>query len=493
MGLEIDRERFTPADFARFRDRLERSLVVLRRLLERDDFGQGAPTLGAELEVSLIDSDGRPLPKNRAVLSETADDRMTFELDRFNLEGNLEYAPLNTAVFDHLYAEVESARAELSRAAAVHGGRIATIGILPTLIPGDLTSEAMTDSIRYRALSRSLRERREGPFELSIDGADPLIVECDDVTFEGAATSFQLHLKVGLADFAAVFDAAQVATAPVLAVAGNSPTFLGHRLWDETRVALFKQAVDDRDVLDRLAGKPSRVGFGLGWVREGPIELFERAVSHYTPLLPVIYDEDPEEELETGGIPTLGEIRLHQGTVWHWNRPVYDPHGGGHVRLEMRALPTGPTTRDMVANAAFMVGLALGLAPDMGVVRAVLPFAAAESNFYRAAKEGLDANLVWLGTAGSPEEVSATDLIPKLLPTAAAGLERIGLSASDSRGYLDVIAHRVDERRTGALWQRERLSRLGSERPDPRALRRMFSEYQRNSEEGRPVHEWSVK
>ena len=83
--------------------------------------------------------------------------------------------------------------------------------------------------------------------------------------------------------------------------------------------------------------------------------------------------------------PTLAELRLHQGTVWLWNRPVYDNLGGGHLRIEMRALPAGPTAVDMVANAAFLIGLAEGLRPHINELLPGLPFPRAEYNFYRAA------------------------------------------------------------------------------------------------------------
>jgi hypothetical protein len=58
----------------------------------------------------------------------------------------------------------------------------------------------------------------------------------------------------------------------VLAVSGNSPTFLGHRLWEETRIALFKQSVGDRP---GLRHRPPRTALGTGWLRGGARELFK--------------------------------------------------------------------------------------------------------------------------------------------------------------------------------------------------------------------------
>jgi hypothetical protein len=490
MGLEIERDEFADEDYAAFEARLADGLDVLRELLGRPGFGVGDPSLGAELEVALIDRAARPLPLNLEVLAETVDPRMTFELDRFNLECNLRHTDLRGRPFDALRAELEDARRELERAAAVHGGRVVMVGILPTVRESDLTSSALTPSARYRALARALRGARSEPFVLDIAGEDPLHLDCDEVTFEGAATSLQIHLRVDPDRFAATFNAAQLATAPALAVAGNSPTFLGHRLWDETRVALFKQAVDDRTHADRAARQHARVHFGLGWIETGALELFASAIEHYPVLLPKVFDEDPREEIEAGRVPRLGEIRLHQGTVWHWNRPVYDPADGGHLRIELRALPSGPTVEDILANTAFLVGLTLGLAPDMEAVADELDFETAHANFYRAAQSGLGAALRWpVAAGGGDDPASARELVGRLVERAAAGLAGVG---ADPAGLLDVVSARAERAQTGAVWQRRALAALESTRSRDEALRALVEHYHARSREGGPVHTWTI-
>jgi hypothetical protein len=166
--------------------------------------------------------------------------------------------------FSALRADLDDVLAAVAAGAARHGGRIVIIGILPTLRAVDLTPASLTHSARYRALSNGLHRLRHTPFEIAIDGPEPLTTTCDDVTFEGANTSWQVHLRVAPAAFARTYNAAQIATAMVLAIAGNAPTFLGHRLWDETRVALYPQSVDDR--LDGATAdwRPRRVSFGHG-------------------------------------------------------------------------------------------------------------------------------------------------------------------------------------------------------------------------------------
>jgi len=490
MGVGLERERFEAAEYERFSERLRRGLDALRELLERPGFGDGPPSLGAELELFLIDAAGRPLPLNRAVLRETFDPRLTVELDRFNLECNLRPTPVAGRPFGALRREIVGALSEVRRAARAYGGGVALIGILPTLVAQDLQRGAMTDEPRYRALSAALRQLRRGPFRMRIAGEEPLSITCDDVTFEGANTSLQLHLRVAPAEFAAIFNAAQLATAPALAVSANSPCFLGHRLWHETRVALFKQAVDDRGS-DK--GRESRVGLGSEWVRDGAWEVFARNVERHEPLLPVVEDEDPLARVREGGVPQLTELRLHQGTVWHWNRAVFDPADGGHLRVELRSLPAGPTTPDMIANTAFLVGLTLGLSQDSEAWTAGIPFETVEHNFYRAAQRGLGAKLAWTdGPGGAPIELPAPELVRRLLPLARRGLEAYGVEPDECEWALSPVEVRAASGRSGADWQRATLAALEPELGRPRALNGMLRAYLDRAEKETPLDAWSV-
>jgi hypothetical protein len=417
MGIEIDRERFDEADYVRFAERLEQCLEALDRLLRRPGFGVGPRTIGAELELFLVDRAGRPLARNQAILADAGDPRLTLELDRFNLEVNPSPSSLAGHPFVALGQELEGALAAVRASAGDHGGRVAMVGILPTLRDQDLHRGAITDAPRYRALDWSLARVKAEPFEIEIRGRDPepLRLVRDNIVMEGANTSFQVHLRVDPGDYVASFNAAQLATAPVLAAAGNSPLLLGRVLWEETRIALFEQAADDRDALarERLV---SRVAFGTDWLRGSALELFEESVRHHEPLLPVLGDQDPLAALEAGEVPRLDELRLHQGTVWRWNRAVYDTGYGGHLRIEMRPLPAGPTVTDMLANAAFLLGLTLALAPSADQWTRRLLFARAHANFYDAARLGLEAELAWPGAGGEPERVGAAELVARLLP-----------------------------------------------------------------------------
>ncbi len=492
MGLLIDRVHFDEADHERFAHRLGQNLTAFARLLERPDFGEGAASVGGEVELSIVGDDSHALPLNRTLLAASLDSHLQLELDRFNIEYNLTPVPLAGRPFSALEEETKLALVRLDKCAQPHGGRVVAIGILPTLSLEDLQSSAMTDLPRYRALSAGIRRMRRGSVDVDIDGDEPLCVPCDDVTLEGANTSFQVHLRVRPADFATMYNALQMATPIAVAVSANSPLFLGHRLWSETRLALFKQAVEVRAPQARATHQPARVCFGYGWVRHGALELFEEAVALYPPLLPVSGDEDLDASLDNGSVPELHELRLHSGTVWRWNRPIYDPSDGGHLRIELRALPSGPTPRDMAASAAFLIGLAKGLSRGLERMLPAFPFRYAEQNFLQAARYGLDARLLWpYSTPPSPQDATARELAMVLLSTAEKGLIELGVEAEEAASFIEVIHARLAARTTGADWQLRMLERLEQRYKRPEALEAMLEAYIREAKRGNPVHEWS--
>ena len=495
MGTEVDREEFNEVDYLRFAERLGECLCTLGQLLERPGFGVGPATVGAELELFLVDGAGRPLPCNQAIRAAAADPRVTVELNQFNLELNASPAPLAGRPFAALGGELNVLLDHVAAAARQHAGWPALIGILPTLTRADLGPGMMTDAPRYRALNAALRRLRADPFRIRIAGNDPLELASEDVGLEGANSSFQIHLRVDPADFTRTYNAVQLATAPVLAASGNSPTFLGHRLWDETRIVVFKQSVDDRGGRGprrRLA----RTALGTGWLRGGALELFTESVRLHQPLLPMLSQPPPvgsSGPLPGGQAPSLDELRLHQGTVWRWNRAIYDPAQGGHLRIEMRALPAGPTVIDMLANAAFLIGLSLWLAGQDPRWTYALPFERADHNFYRAAQHGLSAQLTWPARQRDQiRTVSAAKLVAELVPAARHGLVEAGVAAEEAEGLLDVISARAATGRTGAVWQRATLAAAEQRHDRERALAVMLGRYLSYSGTGSPVHTWPI-
>jgi hypothetical protein len=492
VGTEIAQEEFGERDYQRSAGRLEECLSALGRLLQRPGFGAGPATIGAELELFLVDGAARPLPHNQAIRAAVADPRVTLELNRFNLELNATPVLLAGRPFAALGGELNVLLDRVATAARQHAGRPALIGILPTLSRADLGPGAVTDVPRYRALNSGLRRLRQEPFRIQITGQDPLELASGDVTLEGANSSFQIHLRVDPASFTCTYNAIQLATAPALAVSGNSPTFLGHRLWEETRIAVFKQSVDDRG-RHGLRRRPARTALGTGWLRGGALELFTESVRLHQPLLPVLSDPAVRPGGARWHAPPLDELRLHQGTVWPWNRAIYDPTANGHLRIEIRALPAGPTVIDMLANAAFLIGLSLWLAGQDPQWTYALPFERADHGFHRAAQQGLSAPLSW--PAGHRDQIrtlAAAKLVAELVPAARQGLVEAGVDAEEADGLLEVITARAASGQTGAAWQRATLAAAERRHDRQRALAIMLDRYLQYAETGLPVHTWPI-
>jgi hypothetical protein len=490
MGIDIDQEEFDDRDYSRFAEGLEECLSTFGQLIDRFGFGAGPATVGAELELFLVDAAARPLPHNQVIRAAVADPRVTVELDRFNLELNASPVPLAGRPFAALGSELNALIDRVAHAASRRAGRPALVGILPTLTHADLSPEAMTDLRRYRALNTGLRRLRQDPFRIRIAGEDPLELASADVAPEGANSSFQIHLRVDPADFTRTYNAVQLATAPVLAVSGNSPTFLGHRLWEETRIALFKQSVDDRQGSGPRRG-PARTALGTGWLRGGALELFTESVRLHQPLLPIRDGVGRPPDGARWLAPPLTELRLHQGTVWRWNRAIYDPALGGHLRIEMRALPAGPTVIDMLANAAFLIGLSLWLAEQDPRWTYALPFERADHGFYRAAQQGLAARLSWpAGHRDRMRTLAAAKLVAELVPAARQGLLQAGVTPAEADTLLAVISARAASGQTGAVWQRATLAAARRHYDPERALAVMLDRYLQCAETGLPVHTW---
>lgn len=496
MGQDIQQARFHKRDFSAFSARLSQNLAALRRILERPDFGKEPASLGAELEFYLIDKEGRPLCCNKAVQAASADPLLTLELNQYNLEYNYSPIPLTSdgdtnRPFGQLETAIIRSQHRLNNLAAEVGGSVVPIGILPTLTARDLGPEVMTDLARYQALSDILLNIRGGEFAIDIEGQDSLHIKRRDLTLEGTCTSFQIHYNFPLDRFVDIWNAMTLITPLVLAISTNAPILLGKRLWHETRVPLFKQSTDSRSHKPAWHDLP-RVELGYDWLRQSSHELFSQRVYLYPPLIPQCHEEDPEAQLAKGILPGLHELCLHSGTIWHWNRPVYCNQGAGHVRIEMRSLPAGPTAIDMAANAAFYIGLATGLVDEINDLLPAIPFRFVSENFYTAARHGIEAQLIWPSLAQNRlGNTRAKDLVLALLATADRGLQQLGVDQTERDRLLQVIEHRVLKSQNGSSWLLRRFDSLcASKRSNP--LQDLVFEYRDNNLSNRPVAEWRL-
>lgn len=494
MGIDIQQDRFNQQDYDCFNQKIRDNLLALQQLLAQPGFGEGPDSLGAELEFYLVDQKGDPAPCNQAILTQANNPQLTPELNRFNLEYNLRPQPFAGSPFTAFEQELQSALQQTNPIAASCGAELLPIGILPTAQLQHFGHAMMTDLPRYRAMDNALRQMRGTPFEIHIDGHPPLDLSWDDVTLEGANTSFQLHWRLNPGQFANSFNAVQLVTPIVLALAANSPLLFGHELWQETRIALFKQSIDCRDESHAQGRYPPRVYFGNGWLREGALELFASTVALFPPIMPVLHEEDPLAMISTGQLPGLHELKLHQGSTWPWNRAIYDHHDGGHVRMEVRALPAGPSLPDMSATSAFLLGSALALRDSMPDRVNLLPFKFAEHNFYRAAQQGLDAVLLWPSSSQiKVVEYDVLELARRLVPMAEDALQQAGMDSSEAIRLMNNIRDRIAARTNGAQWQLRMLHRLQASGLNPEDARyQMLARYRQHFLSHQPVSHWST-
>ncbi|MFN0124632.1 MAG: CBS domain-containing protein [Blastocatellia bacterium] len=467
-------------------------LSALRQMLETGCIESGVRRIGAEQEMFLVDPLLRPAPVAMEVLRDAAEPRLTTEIGRFNLEANLSPRLFTGQCLSDMERETREL-VEKARAAAVrHNADILLAGILPTISRHDLTEDNLTPMPRYQEMNRMMRRLRGGIFNAHIKGLDELYITHDNIMLEACCTSFQMHMQTGPAEFAGLYNLAQLITAPVLAAAVNSPLLLGQRLWQETRIPLFQHSVDERSGARLLRSHPARVSFGEAWIRDSAVEIFQEEIARFRVILTREIEEDALATLARGELPRLDALRLHNGTVWRWNRPCYGVgEGRAHLRIEMRAIPAGPTIADEIANAAFFYGLMSALPAELGDVSQLLPFDDVRGNFLAAARQGLQAQLSWPGTGQIP---ATTLILDRLLPLAQQGLTQAGLDAADTERFLDIVRQRVRSRQTGAQWALRSLAAMesaaGSRGTPQQRFQALAASMLQQQKTGAPVHLW---
>jgi len=465
-------------------------LRALAFMLNDGRVESGKLRMGAEQEMFLIDGDLRPAPISTDVLKHANDPRLTTEIARFNLEANLTPLDIGGDCFSRLHSELEELLTITRNSAEAFGANVLLSGILPTLQKSDLTLANLTPTSRYLELNRGVIRLRGGPFSIHIKGLDELSLTHDNIMMESCNTSFQIHFQSSPSEFVKHYNIAQAITAPVLAAAVNSPLLFGHRLWQETRVALFQHSTDERSRPRLARSQPTRVSFGDQWLANSVIELFHDQISRFRPILITEPDENPFQVLARGETPSFSALRLHNGTVWRWNRACYGvTNGVPHLRIENRALPSGPTAVDEIANTAFFMGLMLALPEEYGDVSSRIAFDDAKLNFFRAARHGLDAHFRWI----DGESHSAASLILNaLLPSAREGLRSAKVDESDIDKYLGIIEERTRCGQTGARWIIKSLAAMPDAPSKDTRQRRLTSVMLDRQMQERPIHEWPI-
>jgi hypothetical protein len=491
MGKQLSHTAFTADDRTTHRQKVRRCLDVLALMLDDVAFDAESRMTGLEIELNLMDQDAEPAMRNAEILANLADPTFQTELGQFNMELNARPRVIAGDGFAEYEQDILDSLGRAEDRAGKSDSTIVMIGTLPTLTPDHLVLANLSANERYRLLNDQIAGARGEKFQVDIRGVERLQTANDSIAPEAACTSVQFHMQVPPENFAAHWNASQAIAGVQVALGANSPYLHGRRLWAETRIALFEQATDTRPDELKAQGVRPRVWFGERWITS-VFDLFEENVRYFPPLLPLVEDEDPVAVLEAGGVPRLGELRLHNGTVYRWNRPVYDiMNGRPHLRVENRVLPAGPTVVDMLANAAFYFGLTRELAEEDRPIWSQLTFAAAEDNFHIGARRGIEATVYWprLG------ETKVTDLVlSTLLGKAHAGLDKFGVDARQRERLLGVIEQRCRSGRNGATWQTDTVWAAEHQRGLDRnaALHEMLLRYSALQHTNEPVHTWPV-
>lgn len=473
---------------------LMKDIRAMKYMLENDWFETDVTRIGAEQEMVIVDkATRRPKCIGPEVLAQTGEYAwLGGELARFNLESNLPPLVFEGNCFSEMHRELLYQQEIISQILEEFDAEIVLTGILPTLQKKDLRIENLTPKDRYYALMDSIdRELKGNSYELRLSGIDELMVRHDSPLLEACNTSFQVHLQVTPDTFATMYNYALALCGPILAISANSPLVFGRRLWHENRIALFQQSIDTRTSHDHLREKSPRVSFGQNWASHSIMDIYREDIARFNVLMGFEVDEDSVEKVKANEVPELHALRMHNSTVYRWNRPCYgiSDNGKPHLRIENRVIPSGPTTLDEVANAAFWLGAMKGIEDQYKDVRTVMQYEDVSDNFFKAATQGIDSRFNWCGDT----KVSASDLIlQEILPMARHGLSKMKVDGADIDKYLGIIEERAKKHSNGARWTLRAYTALKKIASTDEALTVLTNTMIEHQKKDIPAHEWPM-
>ena len=477
-----------------FVSNLLQDMQALEYMLHNQFFETGITRIGAEQEMCIIQKKSFKAAPIALEIMDLLQDKpwLDTELAKFNLEINLDPRVFTGSALKDMEAETNEKLQIIKTELAHFQSDILLTGILPTLHKNDLESHNLTPRERYKLLVESLSAQLLGQaFELRIQGIDELLLRSHTPLLEAANTSFQVHLQVDPENFVPYYNIAQALTAPVLGISANSPIVFGRRLWHESRIALFQQALDVRTTNEHMRERSPRVNFGSDWVHNSILDIYREDIARFRSL---IYPETNENSIETvlaGNIPRLSALQVHNSTVYRWNRPCYgiSDTGKPHLRIENRVLPAGPTVVDEIANAALWLGAVVGCAKEWGDIRKKMSWEDVRDNFEKAARFGMDSKFTWF----KDKKITVTDLVQhELIPLAKEGLASQGINSGDIDFYMDIISQRAKLNLNGARWQLRAFTKLKKETSMDEAVTVMTSAIYENQNLGKPVHTWEL-
>ncbi|MEO1713024.1 MAG: CBS domain-containing protein, partial [Bacteroidota bacterium] len=482
------------AKMSRFVRFLLNDVKALEHMLENDWFETETIRIGAEQEMCLVDRKTfKPAPLAMEALERMKDyDWVETELAKFNLETNLQPQVFRGDCLHLMETEINENLATIRKHLHEMDVDLVLTGILPTLRKFDLEMHNLTPKVRYKALMEAINEQLLGSsYELRLTGLDELLVKHGSPLLEACNTSFQVHLQVTPAEFVKLYNISLALAGPVMAIASNSPLVFGRRLWHESRIALFQQALDTRTTQEHLRERSPRVNFGRDWLEDSLLDIYREDIARFRPLLAADIEEDSLAMIAEGKVPKLRALQVHNSTVYRWNRPCYgvSDNGKPHLRIENRVLPSGPTVADEMANAAFWLGAMIGMSNRVEDIRNHIDFDDVQDNFGKAARFGIDTKFTWY----KDKKVSTPQLIlDELLPIAREGLESKQVNPEHIDRYLGLIEQRALNHTNGARWQLRSFSKLKKMVSRDEAVTVLTACTIKNQQKGIPIHEWPL-
>ncbi|MEQ8552645.1 MAG: CBS domain-containing protein [Cyclobacteriaceae bacterium] len=472
-----------------FIQQLFEDLKAFKLLLNQEKLEKNNARIGAELEVNLLNDAYEPVPVGLDIYKKLKRARVKTEYARFNLEINSKPTRFTGKCLSRLGEDLARELYAIEKAAKQHEANVLLTGIVPTIGKQDISYEMLTPEPRYKALHNLRKEIHGDNYEYNIRGIDQLATRDNLMLFAGCMTSFQVHLQINPEELKDKYNWAQMISGPLLACCTNSPLFLGKRLWQETRIALFEQAADTRKPSEFGSNENSRVYFGDKWVEDSILELFQEDISFFEPLFAYTKSNESCKELESGKIPNLDAWNYYNGSIYRWNRVCYGVlNNKPSLRIENRILPSGPSMEDMIANAAFWLGMMNGMPDKYKDFHKRIAFSEAKNNFFKAARLGLDVQFDWL----RKKPVPAHELILKeLIPIATEGLKQAKVDKGEADHYLSIIRERVSSRKTGAHWISDSYTCLTQKATKEDALRAVTAGMLSRQVANTPVHTWS--
>ncbi len=488
MGEKSVSTKTTAASRKRFLKYLLNDVEALDYMLREGMIESGVQRIGAEQEFALVDKYFKPSKNGLEILQRVNDPHFTTELARYNLEINLDPFDLDSKCFSKMERQLRSLLNKADDIAGKFNDHVILTGILPSIDIRSVQMDFMTPNPRYYALGDIIKELRGQDFELNILGVDELILAHTNILFEACNTSFQCHLQVSPEEFVDRYNWAQMISGPVMAMAANSPLLFGRQLWSETRIALFQQSIDMRSKGYHLRERQQRVSFGNDWI-SSVTDIYKDDIARFTLILTNMAEEDSLKKLKNGEIPTLSALRLHNGTIWKWNRPCYGVGGGvPHLRIENRYIPSGPTVIDEMANFAFWVGLMQNMPEELKGNWHNMDFEDAKENFYKACTTGIQSGMVWNGKIVATKQL----VLDELVPMAREGLEKTGVDKDDIDRYLQVIRERAEVGQNGSRWMVKSFRKLKKEFGRDEAMVKLTAAMHKQRLTKKPVHTWKT-